>query len=176
MERSSDFLVLFASAMMAQRLPRTTTSRPTRGSAADLGVRPTRQPNPHHFQVVHPIRRDPTALTNPAGRQGRKTNPGSRSRKPGTDGTASEVRAKGSGKPLPSPPSPGGHRRRRAVFHEVSRAEGPFIQAGITELLWSPVRNASQAPEGTSSLERSSVRIRSEERRVGKECRSRWSP
>ena len=54
MERSSDFLVLFASAMMAQRLPRTTTSRPTRGSAADLGVRPTRQPNPHHFQVVHP--------------------------------------------------------------------------------------------------------------------------
>ena len=50
MERSSDFLVLFASAMMAQRLPRTTTSRPTRGSAADLGVRPTRQPNPHHFQ------------------------------------------------------------------------------------------------------------------------------
>src|ERR1022692_1942282 len=117
MERSSDFLVLFASAMMAQRLPRTTTSRPTRGSAADLGVRPTRQPNPHHFQVVHPIRRDPTALTNPAGRQGRKTNPGSRSRKPGTDGTASEFPAKGAGNPWQSRQSPEGTVAGGAVFH-----------------------------------------------------------
>ena len=29
--------------------------RPTRGSAADEGVRPTQQPDPQHFHVAHPV-------------------------------------------------------------------------------------------------------------------------
>ena len=33
-------------------------SRPTRGSAADRGVRPTQQPNPHHFHVAHLVLTD----------------------------------------------------------------------------------------------------------------------
>src|ERR1035437_4771204 len=37
-------------ARMAEFSPKST---PTRGSAADLGVRPTKPPNPHHFQAAH---------------------------------------------------------------------------------------------------------------------------
>src|ERR1019366_5130732 len=60
--------------------------------------------------------------------QGRKTNPGSRSRKPGTDGTASEFSAKGAGNPWQSRQSPEGTVAGGTVFHEVSRAEGPSQQ------------------------------------------------
>ena len=39
-----------------------------------------------------------------------------------------------------------------------------------------PASSASTAPEPPASSAASEVTARSEERRVGKECRSRWSP
>src|ERR1017187_9242621 len=60
--------------------------------------------------------------------QGRKTNPGTRSRKPGTDGTASEFPAKGPGNTWQSRQYPEGTVAGGAVFHEVSRAERPSQQ------------------------------------------------
>src|ERR1039457_5000713 len=53
---------------------------------------------------------------------------GSKPLNPGTDGTASEFPAKGAGNPWQSRQSPGGTVAGRAVFHEVSRAEGPSQQ------------------------------------------------
>src|ERR1035441_7650743 len=63
--------------------------------------------------------------------EGRKTDPGTRFRNPGTDGTASEFPAKGAGNPWQSRQSPEGTMRARPVFHELSRAEGPSQQTGL---------------------------------------------
>src|ERR1035438_1407992 len=85
---------------------------------------------PHHLpsqrrrSVFHGISRAEGPF-----KQGRKTNLGSRSGKPGTDGTASEFPAKGAGNPWQSRQSPEGTVAGGAVFHEVSRAERPSQQA-----------------------------------------------
>ena len=101
----------------------------TVGPAAGRG-RPARTRGPpHHLpsrrgrSVFHEVSR----AERPS-QQSRKTNPGSRSRKPGTDGTASEFPAKGAGNPWQSRQSPEGTVAGGAVFHEVSRGEGPFKQ------------------------------------------------
>src|ERR1035441_761335 len=69
---------------------------------------------------------------------GSKTNPGSRSRKPGTDGTASEFPAKGAGNPWQSRQSPEGTRtdeNRARDWRSISRRQTgysqPIPKAGI---------------------------------------------
>ena len=54
-----------------------------------------------------------------------------------------------------------------AVLHSINRAEA-FIKSQI---------NRTEIPEGLYYIHMDmAVGLRSEERRVGKECRSRWSP
>ena len=61
---------------------------------------------------------------------------------------------------------------------KIDPVKGTLIREGVPSILNPDDANALEAalqlkdkdPEGTS------VAVRSEERRVGKECRSRWSP
>src|SRR2546426_7082460 len=68
---------------------------------------------------------------------------------------ASPVRRRTAGKP-------GGHPRRRAEEHGGG---GAFGRGG-----------GEGQPARSEARGRAALRLRSEERRVGKECRSRWSP
>src|ERR1035441_6663023 len=97
--------------------------------------------------------------------QGRKTDPGTRFRNPGTDGTASEFPAKGAGNPWQSRQSPEGTMRARPVFHELSRAEGPSQQTGL------PANFRQGAPEIHGSRVMRKHLIRGDENR-GREGRS----
>ena len=72
-------------------------ARPACGRLASLSMSPPRAP------IFHEISRAAGPF-----KQGRQTNPGSRSRKPETDGTASEFPAKGAGNPWQSRQSPEG--------------------------------------------------------------------
>src|ERR1039457_3125586 len=80
--------------------------------------------------------------------QGRKTDPGTRFRNPGTDGTASEFSAKGAGNPWQSRQSPEGTMRARPVFHEISRAAGPSQQSRKTN---PGTRSRKPGTDGTAS-------------------------
>src|SRR3712207_9089694 len=64
----------------------------------------------------------------------------------------------------------------------VMSKEGPMIPTHYTHKQLGSMIKAARAPTGSSTCRRGRVRTsrltarRSEERRVGKECRSRWSP
>ena len=67
--------------------------------------------------------------------------------------------------------------------HENYRNEikAYIVRAGMTmsevvEVLADEYGWSSSVPNLSGKLKRGSLRYRSEERRVGKECRSRWSP
>src|SRR5438067_922684 len=81
-------------------------------------------------------------------------------------------------------PAASGHRRRARVF--FFQAEDGIRDRNVTgvqtcalpifqDALRSP-RNASSGSEAESCRRKRATQVRSEERRVGKECRSRWAP
>ena len=55
-----------------------------------------------------------------------------------------------------------------------------FMEKYYKDLLKMPAVKSTKNPDGTGTITESTVneihKVRSEERRVGKECRSRWSP
>src|SRR5690554_8238913 len=50
------------------------------------------------------------------------------------------------------------------------------VAAGITDLIFVTGRNKRAIEDHFDSIPELEAELRSEERRVGKECRSRWSP
>src|SRR5687767_1659055 len=65
-------------------------------------------------------------------------------------------------------------RRARAGLQDPNRPVGSFIFLGPTGV--GKTETARALAEFLFDDEQAMIRIRSEERRVGKECRSRWSP
>src|SRR5687767_15924665 len=65
-------------------------------------------------------------------------------------------------------------RRSRAGLQDPNRPIGSFIFLGPTGV--GKTETARALAEFLFDDEQAMIRIRSEERRVGKECRSRWSP
>src|SRR3989442_1263844 len=52
----------------------------------------------------------------------------------------------------------------------------PFSLAELVARIRAVLRRAQKEEDNRAVLEAAAIKIRSEERRVGKECRSRWSP
>ena len=69
-----------------------------------------------------------------------------------------------------------------AVEEEISRVKDRALHAELFDLLegtWTFTTTGNRfhiGVDGAVNGSREGVRVRSEERRVGKECRSRWSP
>src|ERR1017187_535718 len=96
--------------------------------------------------------------------QSRKTNPGSRSGKPGTDGTASEFPAKSAGNPWQSRQSPEGTVAGGAVFRKLSRAEptglcAPKKKGRAPAILWSAPTYVTELGYLCRRLPNDSVRV-----------------
>ena len=62
--------------------------------------------------------------------------------------------------------------RRELVVLDYRKIDNPVISEGMTRRYLT----AHPMVKQVGALPRETVRSRSEERRVGKECRSRWSP
>src|SRR2546421_3187996 len=66
------------------------------------------------------------------------------------------------------------------AFHELCGQRIPFLELGHVQEMECVGRTAREMREGVRSREFAMTtpndQVRSEERRVGKECRSRWSP
>src|SRR5256886_11467541 len=62
------------------------------------------------------------------------------------------------------------------VFPSISKDKNTFPDKSAIEVRIKSVRPTRKTKVSGVRLERTKREIRSEERRVGKECRSRWSP
>ena len=135
----------------------------TRDTAAE---RPRRPRLPRHRALPPRVLRRLCARRGSQRRQGKEARDGGEAQAGGL-GQARRRAARGPGA-----------RRRVAVSSATAPrwAPPPYAPTGPTSPRGRSMRRASGArPQGTPSRPTATV-LRSEERRVGKECRSRWSP